>query len=270
MKVQKILWIMFIACLAILSSCSSKKLVSKKNKFYHVHSERVSENDAPEYYITEQITDACFYADIEEKTDYINIIIKPKDEPELTASEPKRIEPDNVDPYIPLLRKYYYSESDTGFNPRKSFIYYDVKFGLQALTVPLKFRKGVGNDTINPPNVETGFNVGFAPGWKFTMNIYKPTKNYLGKNTTYLAVAIGPHVGLGATDLKKDGNAPGLLSNRKSPMLTYGLYAMLGFNNINVGYAWGKDYVTGTGADHWVYQGKSWHGVIVSLDILKF
>ena len=32
----------------------------------------------------------------------------------------------------------------------------------------------------------------------------------------------------------------------------------------------GTDYVLGTGRENWVYQGKMWTGIILSLDILKF
>ena len=117
----------------------------------------------------------------------------------------KTIKGKDIDARIDLIKKYYYPELLLIEDTRKSsFKYYDIKFGLQALTIPLKFRNSVGNDTINPPIVETAINIGFAPGWKFTKNIYKPSKNYLGKNTTQIAIAIGPHFGLGTADLKKN------------------------------------------------------------------
>ncbi|MES2062447.1 MAG: hypothetical protein V4456_11040 [Bacteroidota bacterium] len=76
--------------------------------------------------------------------------------------------------------------------------------------------------------------------------------------------------GLGAAQLKAATNAPGLKPDRQSGMFTYGAVILVGFNNINIGYAIGKDNVFGSAGQYWVYQHKTWQGIILSLDVLKF
>ena len=252
----------------IFSSCSTAKLITKNNTFFYLN-EDTNRIEGSTYSIKRIEHDSNFKASITEKSDYIIITPNKKDLKENYCDT--TIKGKDIDARLDLIKKYYYPELLLIEDTRKSsFKYYDIKFGLQALTIPLKFRNSVGNDTINPPIVETGINIGFAPGWKFTKNIYKPSKNYLGKNTTQIAIAIGPHFGLGTADLKKSSNSPGLLSDRKSPTFTWGGYFLFGFNNINLGLAFGTDYVLGTGRSNWVYQGKIWTGIMLSLDILKF
>lgn len=265
---EKLMPLMIVLCLA-LSSCSSKKLIPKYQEFYKVEDKSNAESGTVLKLIAYKNTKP-FVANIEEKTDFIVIAPKEIENLNLEVTKDITISPEKVDLYLDMAGKYYFPGKGLDVLDSKSFKYFDIKFGLQALTVPLKFRRSVGNDTINPPNVETGVNIGFAPGWKFTKNIFKSSKNFVGKNTTQFSIAVGPHFGLGTTDLKKTTNAPGLLSDRKVPTLTSGCFVLFGFNNINIGLALGKDYVIGKGHDNWIYQGKTWTGIIVSLDVIKY
>jgi hypothetical protein len=165
--------------------------------------------------------------------------------------------------------KIYFPElSNT--DDRKPFRYYDVTFGIQALTVPIKIRKHLANDSLFPKQVETGFNIGFAPGFKFNYYIFDPTHKFLGKRLTTYSATPGLLLGLGTAGLKQ-ANAPGLPTiDRTALVFTYGGYFVLGINNINVGFAAGWDRVTDSGRKYWVYQNKMWYGIIVSLDVIKF
>jgi hypothetical protein len=261
---------LLLLLIPFIYGCSTNKLITKKNAFFEFN--ELSSNSGTEgYNIVEIMPQKSFWAQIIEKSDNIIIIPKSTENCCITISTTKVDNDDKINSsYIDLIGKKYYPDTRLTVKNASSFNYYDIKFGLQALTIPLKFRRSVGNDTVNPPSVEAGFNVGFAPGWKFTKNIYKQSKNYLGKNTTQIAIALGPHFGIGATDLKKISNAPGLLSDRKRPTFTLGGYFLFGFNNINIGFAIGKDYILGEGRKNWVYQGETWTGIIISLDILKF
>lgn len=259
---MKILLIFSTALL--LLSCSPNKLVSKGNTFYELQETVTGVGST--FHIIEKKANHSFRAEIEETSD--QIIIKPKCTPSVAIISSQAGDPAKIN--LKLVGKYYFSETDSRFTKIKSFTYYDIKFGLQALSIPLKLRKSVGDDVLNPPTVETGFTVGFAPGWKFTRNTYSSSKNYLGKNISQFAIAIGSHFGVGASDLKKASNAPGLVSDRKAAMFTCGGFLLFGFNNINLGIGIGKDYVLGEGRKNWVYQGETWTGVIISLDILKF
>lgn len=246
----------------ICTSCSSTKTIYSNNKFYQMTVEDGGQGKM--YHLNEVELKKTIKAKIEKKNDYIII----SDISKIEDLHLKRLYSTNAPTSFDLekLGKYYFLSNGSTNNLR----YFDIKLGLQALTIPLKFRSSVGNDILNPPTIETGVNVGFAPGWKFTHNIYKTSKNYLGKNTSQYAIAIGPHFGLGTTDLKKTTNAPGVLSDRKAASITYGGYVLMGFNNVNLGFAIGYDRLINQKDAMWIYENKLWKGVIISLDILKF
>jgi len=162
----------------------------------------------------------------------------------------------------------YFPENDK-VATTNSLKYGDGKFGLQALTIPLKFRNGIGDGTKNPPLVETGVNINFAPFYKLNYNVFNPDKKFMGKPLATYSISTGALLGLGSADLKAATNSPGLISDRKSGMFTYGTFLMFGVNNINFGYAIGWDNVLGQGSSHWVYQGKMWQGIVIAFDVIK-
>jgi hypothetical protein len=156
---------------------------------------------------------------------------------------------------------------------KRKLHYSDGKIGLQALSLPLKFRGEIKATDKIPriaPQVETGITLGFALGFKKNYNTYSPTKNFWGKNVTTISLTAGPMLGASAIDLKSASTAPGLVGDRKSVSLSYGVYMMIGIGTINFGYAVGIDSVLGHGASSWVYGGKIWHGLIVALNVITF
>lgn len=268
--------IVYIICLTIiLTSCGStkesnfsKKYISSKNHFYAV--KEITQSDGSQQHcIIEYKPKKCFFGTADAKTDYI--LIKSDNMPDLDSISGITLKPGEVTAsYIDKIDLYYYPENRDFTKPKKSLQYFDTKFGVQTLTIPLKFRRSVGNDLVNPKTVETSFNVGLAPGIKFAANFYTKDKNYLGTNNTQIALTAGPHFGIGSAALKSASNAPNLISDRTAPMFSYGGYIVLGFNNINIGFAIGEDFIMGTGKDNWVYQGKTWTGLIIALDVIKF
>ena len=154
------------------------------------------------------------------------------------------------------------------FENRTLKFYYG-KFALSAMTIPLKYRRGIGNDSINPPTFETGFNINFAPAYRLNWSFHNPSKKLFGNELTNYSITLGGLLGIGATDLKTKSNSPGLLSDRKSAVLSYGGIVLFGFNSIGVGYSIGWDAVLGEGSNYWVYQNKVWHGLTISVDIIK-
>lgn len=153
--------------------------------------------------------------------------------------------------------------------------YFDSKPVLQALSIPLRFRPKLRNAALAdsfPQQVETGVNVGIALGWKFTHNVYNSKQGVFGQTTNRYALSPGYFMGLGATDLKKSNTrGPTIVFERKAAVLTKGFYLMLGVNSINIGGAVGWDSVLGSSNERkgWLYQGKTWYGVIVAVDLLK-
>jgi hypothetical protein len=173
-----------------------------------------------------------------------------------------------------IINKYYYSDEENLIRQQTAPLwYFDTKPVLQALTVPLKIRPKLRDAAYKdsfPSTTETGINIALAGGVKFAWNQYKSTKNFLGLNTQKYSIALGAILGTGAADLQKTNTRnPVIEFGRKAPLVTTGMFFMLGVNNINIGYSFGADRAKGVGGHSWIYDGRIWHGVTVGLDIIK-
>lgn len=264
--------IYLMALTVFVASCGTTKHISKQNvAFQYVDNQLVRLTDPNKldvlnvYEIRAPITSV-----IEDKSDFL-IIKSPE---QITNSKPiKQIEFDEaIASKVALSGKVYSTEqtiqSASEFN--KPFTYWDIKIALQTFSVPLRFRNKMEKDAVKYPSVvETGVNVGFAPVAKWSWNVFDPIKKTLGKSLNQYSVNPGLMFNIGATDLKAASNAHGLLVDRKYATFTYGVFLMFGVNNINFGYALGSDNVLGTGRKNWIYQGKTWHGLVIALDIIK-
>jgi hypothetical protein len=254
----------------IFSGCGETKRIFKGNyAFKYVDNQDNRGKHLPledrfyVYEIREPLT-----SKITDKTDYLVIKPDPGIKPGvlidsiLVKPKPEKIQMNGV----------IYS-TETGVKEfdkyQRSFTYSDWKFALQTLAIPLKFRKALDDGTKFPNQVESGINIGFAPVIKYNINVYDPGKKTMGKSTNQYSINTGLIFNLGTADLKTASNAPGLKSDRKSPMFSFGTFLMFGINNINFGYAIGLDKIIGEGHSYWVYQNKMWHGVIIALDIIK-
>lgn len=271
---QNILICIFAAGVILSPACSETKRLHRGNIIYTYADNQpararaaMSGNAGPNDSIIAMKLTAPVRAKIEDKTDYYLVKLK-RENISYSIVDSKELTTPDADKLKLYGNKLYFSEKDYFYNP-KGLTFSECRFGLQTLSIPIKIRPGLRNDTLYPGQVETGVNIGFAPVLKYIYNIYNPSKKFMGKSLTQLSISTGPLLGLGATDLKKTGNAPGLLSDRKSALFSYGTFLMFGVNSINFGYAIGGDLILGEGHHYWVYQGKVWHGVIVALDIIK-
>ena len=165
----------------------------------------------------------------------------------------------------------YFPESKDIF-VKDAFWYREEKTVLQTASVPIKIRPKVHRpellDSI-PSQTETGVNIGFLVGYKVAWNKFRTSANPLGQTTAKYSVTGGGIVSVGAADLSAAATRPKIIFPRKAPMITLGGSVVFGFNNVNIGYAFGWDHAVGPSASTWLYQGKMWHGVIVSLDLIK-
>lgn len=259
------------AIVIIITGCGQIKHVTQGSYVFRYtdnQSQRLNDSSAEDKFEVFEVPDK-FTSKIDDKTDYLVI----KDDSIIKASKPVKIIPVSspIISKIPLNGLIYTSESDPNIPEkyRTSFRYNDFKFAIQTLTIPLKFRKALDDGSKFPAQVETGINIGFAPVLKYNYNVFNPSKKIMGKSLNTYSINTGAILNLGATDLKSSSNAPGLKSDRKAGMFTYGIFLMFGVNNINFGYALGVDSIIGEGSEYWVYQNKGWHGLIVALDIIK-
>lgn len=268
----------FIHGILIISSafsCVNQKYVYKGNTLYQVQSLPADPQDQTPTSETHNLLiykpSSGFKATISDKGDYL--IIKPVSMQHL-PSQTLALQKAPTGWRSENIGKYYFPETefDNSATLPKKLTYFDTKPVLQALTVPLKIRPKIPTDVQDsfPSQAEASFNVGVSFGWKFTHNVYKPDKNIFGQNTNRYSFSPGIFLGTGAVDLKKTNTKnPAITFERKAAIITTGGFFMLGFNNINFGYAFGADFATGTGSKQWIYQGKMWHGVIFAVDILK-
>lgn len=266
MKNVKII-IVLLPLLAMVSCCE-EKIILKGNKIYrYMNNQGTSKRDQ----VIEYTVQNDFKGKINDKNE--NYKISDVDELNLKPTDTADIDGNNTGSFLNMENIYYTSESKAFKGGKKfesdNFRFRYGKFALTGMTIPLKFRGGVGNDTINPPTVETGFNVNFAPAYRLNWSSYNPSKKILGNTLTNYSLTFGGLLGVGSTDLKVKSNAPGLLSDRKSSTLTYGGMVLFGLNSIGIGYAFGFDNVMGEGGKYWVYQNKIWHGITVSVDLIK-
>lgn len=254
----------------LVFSCTTRKTVFKGNKVYKYVDKQGSKegglDQVIEYTVTKKFTTVL--------NDRTNLFEIPEDiSKNIKGIDTALVKPEQVSFYQGMKNIYYTSENrkfdSNKYFEQKSFNFFYGKFSLTALTVPLKFRKGIGDESLNPPNLETGFNVNFAPAYRFNLTNFNSSKKFLGSNTTNYSITVGGLFGIGGVDLKTKTNAPGLISDRKSAALTYGGTIILGLNSIGLGYAFGFDNVLGAGEKYWLYQNQIWHGIIVSVDLIK-
>ena len=157
-----------------------------------------------------------------------------------------------------------------GFDNYEGFRYSDARLVLQALSLPLKFRPAVSGQDSLPATVETGFNPAFALGYQYRQNRYTVQKNALGNNVTSLAITGGALVGVSAVGLKSANTSGADIGVERSvPAASVGLFGLMGFDRINIGFALGLDHAFGARSDDWLYQHKPWYGVSVGLDLVK-
>lgn len=274
MKVLKTI-ITYSAC-CLLVGCGEYKQVLRGNKVYRYVNKQNTPNRGNDMVI-EHLVEQKLVATLSDKTNRYELKIR-DNEPAPVAIDTAYVYGDDVGSFIGTENIFYTSENRKLFNKKidtakyfepGSFKFYYGKFSLTGLTIPLKFRKGVGDELLNPSTLETGFNVNFAPSYRLNWSSFNPKRKFLGANLTNYSITVGGLLGIGGTDLKTKTNAPGLLSDRKSTMLTYGGTVIFGLNSFGIGYAVGFDNVLGAGSKYWVYQNRIWHGIVVSVDLIK-
>jgi len=276
---EKIHFIFGLFTFFTLAGCLNQKVLQKNQIIFKV--ENIGANSEIRAYTS---GNAKMKVSIEESggTVYIKKSQSERNNFQLDQTVQRNFYPSGSYLQLELNGKYYFAEatfpkagdtnSNSAFVIPKNLKYSENRFVLQALSVPLKIRPAIKNDRYKdslPTQVETGFNAGFAGGIKRTWSIFSPESNFLGQNTTRFSVAGGLLFNLGSSDVKKSTTNYTIIVDRKEPVYSYGIFLLLGVNNINIGYSLGSDHLFSKNSKNWIYQGKTWHGITVALDILK-
>lgn len=294
----------FVWLVFLITACGTNKRIYSGNRLYRVKQEMViiptSADPSPSFGVPREFlevyeVDKRFDAPLTDKGDFLLFNALPAG---LTPIPPVLI-PDNVlKEYAqflpatsaatgaPAYGKPFYMVASLDSDPKAVFRYGDGKFVVQAVNITLKIRPQPKRDlsyypatyTNNqiqaardsfPTQAEGGVNLGLAFGYKFNYNKFRVTKDAFGRNTNQFSVTPAAMIGTGVTDITATNTRVPKLISRKLPFFSTGVMVMLGFNNLNIGYATGVDVAIGPHGDKWIYSGQQWHGVVIALDVIK-
>tara|TARA_R110000744_G_scaffold379985_2_gene499373 strand:+ start:678 stop:1574 length:897 start_codon:yes stop_codon:yes gene_type:complete len=159
---------------------------------------------------------------------------------------------------------------DSDFSYTVPIIYSDNKPVLQTLTIPFKFRGSVKDIS---STITTGFNAGIAYGYQWNIVTVAPIYNTVngsmqGYDKQTKSFALAPFAGLTSISLEED-NTNKTIENSKTVIgLSLGGVGVLTYNRFNIGLALGIDYGL-EDSKEWIYQGRSWTGLVLGLDLIK-
>ena len=137
---------------------------------------------------------------------------------------------------------------------------------IDVLTVPFKFRPSVDGF---PRQLTADFNgnvfVGFRTDRYSTHLVETPAG--IKKDMKHRAFTMGMFGGIGTTFVSQWTTNSGTTDEYQGFILSHGLSAMVGIDNLTVGLGVGWDFLTDRDKDIWIYQNKPWFGLTLSLNI---
>lgn len=143
----------------------------------------------------------------------------------------------------------------------------DRNFDVDALTMPFKFRPAQPGF---PRQLTADFNGNIFMGYRsdrYRTHLIK-TPYGIEKDMRHKAFTAGMFGGVGTTFVSPwTTTDPNFSDEYQGFILSHGISAMAGIDNLTVGVAVGWDYLTDRDKDIWVYQNKPWIGLALSLNI---
>lgn len=155
-----------------------------------------------------------------------------------------------------------------GCNEQINFKYYEKGLSWQVLTFPLKIRPSVNPKDTFPSTVESNVSIGLSLARKCSKNIRKEELDVFNDRYKRLSLSYGGFINLSSTELNKTNiDKADLITSRKVPTISPGIFFSVGVARFNLGYGLGCDYAIGDYAKRWIYQGKLWHGLILAVEL---
>lgn len=139
-------------------------------------------------------------------------------------------------------------------------------FDIDVMTIPFKYRPATGSI---PRQLTTDFNGNIFIGYRIDRFRVSYTETPVGwkQSGKHRAFSIGGFGGLGSTSVTSSTTNNQSTDEYSGVILTRGLAAMIGVNNLTVGVGIGWDYLTDRDKGIWIYQNKSWYGLTVGLNL---
>jgi hypothetical protein len=138
---------------------------------------------------------------------------------------------------------------------------------LDVLTILFKIRPGISS---LPTQLNTNFNGAFYLGLRSDRYSLDYRKNLLynyKKTITHYGYSFGLFTGIGATTMNSSVTNNRINQEYDGLVLPNGIAAIVGVNNLSLGIALGTDFLLDRNKASWIYQGKTWLGLSVGLNI---
>lgn len=139
-------------------------------------------------------------------------------------------------------------------------------FDIDVLIIPFKIRPSAYNF---PTQLNTDFNGNVFFGYRSDRLKSHYFKTPLGvvKKYWHRAFTFGAFGGIGSSSITPWTTNYRTMDEYNGLILSRGLSAMFGVNNLTVGLGVGWDYLTDRDKSIWIYQNRPWLGLSVSLNI---
>jgi hypothetical protein len=151
--------------------------------------------------------------------------------------------------------------------PPAGHVYYRPSLDIDVLTIPFKYRSATAGF---PRQLNTNFNAALYLGYRTDAYHIAYPRNPLGiyhRRITHVGFSLGVFGGIGATAMNPWVTNDHITSEYDGFILSHGLAAIVAVNNLSAGIALGHDYLTDEHRHYWIYQGKSWIGFVVGLNL---
>ena len=139
-------------------------------------------------------------------------------------------------------------------------------FDIDLVTMPFKFRPIA---TGFPRQLTTEFNGNVFVGYRIDRFLVKNKETPFGwkKSYKHRGVTVGGVAGLGTTFVAPWTTNYLVTDEYNGFILSRGVAAMVGLNNLTFGVSVGWDYLTDRDKDFWIYQNKPWIGFALGLNL---
>lgn len=150
--------------------------------------------------------------------------------------------------------------------PSKDEFFRTKSFDLDVTTIGFRYRPATKN---LPRQLNANFNGNLYIGYRvdrFQID-FMETPAGIKKLHHHRAFTIGAFGGMGSTFISPWTTNNQVTDEYDGFILSRGLAAMAGINNLTVGVALGWDYLTDRDKEVWIYQNKPWLGLMIGLNI---
>lgn len=150
---------------------------------------------------------------------------------------------------------------------KKTPVFIKSSFDIDFLTIPIKYRfpsKGF------PRQLNANLNGGFYLGYRKDLYILNYAVSPIGISTrsvTHLGFSAGGFLGLGNTFISQYMTGGAVQSEYDGVVFNKGFAAIVALNHFTAGLAIGWDRLLDRNRQYWIYNDKTWVGIVLGLNL---